>query len=122
MTINELNNEINKLEKKIVKQREVNVRLYNSIPAPSYKDPQGKKAEPILKQWREGSRKIKELIDKQNKLRDARRELTPPPAVEQQKTFVNGFGEATTREITSSTYERAQKRLDKKILSFMGRR
>ena len=31
------------------------------------------------------------------------------------KTFVNGFGEATRREITSSTYERAQKRLQKEI-------
>ncbi|MGL6201613.1 MAG: hypothetical protein ACRC3H_22075 [Lachnospiraceae bacterium] len=122
MTINELSSEISKLEKEIEKQREINISLYGSIPSPSREDPQGKKAEPILKQWREGSRKIKELIDKQNKLRDTRRKLTPPPAGREYKTFVNGFGEATTREITSLTYERAQKRLDKEILSFMDRR
>ena len=39
------------------------------------------------------------------------------------RTFVNGFGEATTREITSASYKRAQARLDKEIESRMrGRR
>ena len=33
----------------------------------------------------------------------------------EKKTFVNGYGEATSREITSSTYERAQKRLMKSV-------
>lgn len=33
----------------------------------------------------------------------------------EKKTFVNGYGEATDREITSSTYERAQKRLMKSV-------
>ena len=32
------------------------------------------------------------------------------------KTFVNSFGEATKREITSATYKRWQKRLDKQFL------
>lgn len=36
------------------------------------------------------------------------------------KTFVNSFGEATTRYITSASYERAQKRLDKDVLRIMG--
>lgn len=36
------------------------------------------------------------------------------------KTFVNSFGEATTRYITSASYERAQKRLDKDVLRNMG--
>jgi hypothetical protein len=35
------------------------------------------------------------------------------------KTFVNGFGEATTREITSATYTRADKRMQKDILAFI---
>lgn len=38
------------------------------------------------------------------------------------RTFVNGFGEATHRYITSDTYERAQRRMDKEIQGFMGRR
>ncbi len=37
-------------------------------------------------------------------------------------TFVNGFGEATHRYITTDTYERAQRRLDKEIMGFLGRR
>lgn len=36
------------------------------------------------------------------------------------KTFVNSFGEATTRYITSASYERAQKRMDKDVLRIMG--
>lgn len=36
------------------------------------------------------------------------------------KTFVNSFGEATTRYVTSPSYERAQKRLEKDVLRNMG--
>ncbi len=36
------------------------------------------------------------------------------------KTFVNSFGEATTRYTTSASYKRAQKRLDKDVLRNMG--
>lgn len=35
-------------------------------------------------------------------------------------TFVNSFGEATKRNITSSSYEKAQKKLNKQIMSFIG--
>nr|DAD75951.1 MAG TPA: hypothetical protein [Siphoviridae sp. ctX926] len=31
------------------------------------------------------------------------------------RKFVNGYGEATTREITSASYKRSQRRLDKEI-------
>lgn len=41
----------------------------------------------------------------------------------EKKIFVNGYGEATHREITSSTYERAQKRLMKSVEGWLsGRR
>ena len=41
----------------------------------------------------------------------------------EKKTFVNGYGEATSREITSTTYERAQKRLMKSVEGWLtGRR
>ena len=36
-------------------------------------------------------------------------------------TFVNGFGEATSRYVTTATYERAQRRLEKEIQGFLGR-
>ena len=35
------------------------------------------------------------------------------------KTFVNSFGEATTREITSAAYKRAQRRMERDILRNM---
>lgn len=37
----------------------------------------------------------------------------------QEKVFINGYGEATHREITSSSYKRAQNKLSKDILSFL---
>ena len=48
--------------------------------------------------------------------RHKKEEQSKPP-----KTFVNGFGEATHRYIATTTYERAQKRIDKQIFSFLGR-
>lgn len=36
------------------------------------------------------------------------------------KTFVNSYGEATTRDITAPSYERAQKRQQKAVLRNMG--
>ena len=36
------------------------------------------------------------------------------------KTFVNSFGEATTKYITNTSYERARKRLNKDVLRNMG--
>ena len=36
--------------------------------------------------------------------------------------YVNGYGEATTREITSSTYKRAQKRQEKQIANMFRNR
>ena len=40
----------------------------------------------------------------------------PKPA----HTFVNGFEEATSRKISTQTYERAQRRLEKDVLRNMG--
>ena len=34
-------------------------------------------------------------------------------------TFVNGYGEATTREITSQSYKNQQRRLSKEVLNFI---
>lgn len=36
------------------------------------------------------------------------------------KTFVNSFGEATKREITTSTYKNGQAKLSKEIFGFVG--
>lgn len=36
------------------------------------------------------------------------------------KTFVNGFGEATNRNITSQSYNNSQKRLSKEVMRMLG--
>lgn len=36
------------------------------------------------------------------------------------KTFVNSFGDATQRNITTASYKRAQKRLSQQIMRFIG--
>lgn len=46
----------------------------------------------------------------------ARKTAKPKPA----HTFVNGYGEATSRKISTQTYERAQRRLEKDVLRNMG--
>lgn len=38
------------------------------------------------------------------------------------KTFVNSFGEATKRYVTTSTYERNRRRIEKDIMNFIGKR
>lgn len=60
----------------------------------------------------------REMNTKRNALNKALDEMAKArkgQTVQERKTFVNGFGEATRREITSSTYKRAQKRLQKEI-------
>lgn len=111
--------DINILKEEIKKQREINIRLYKSIPVASHEDPSNLKAQPILKQWREGSVKIKSLIKKLQELELAEKEKHDSKLNKKSKTFVNSFGEATQRYITTATYERQQRRADKELLSFL---
>lgn len=110
--------EINKLKEEISKQREINLKLFNSIPIPSHEDPRNEKAEPILKQWRNGSNKLKALLKKLQEL-----ELGEKKSVnksnKESNTFINGFGEATKRDITCNTYKKIKKRMGKEILAFI---
>ncbi|HHY28804.1 MAG TPA: hypothetical protein GX523_19065, partial [Desulfitobacterium dehalogenans] len=103
----------------IAKQRETNIALYKSITMASHDDPLNKKAEPILQQWREGSKKIKEMITLLNEL-EAQERGKADSTYKESKIFINGFGEATTRNITCAGYERMQKQNQKAILSFIG--
>lgn len=60
----------------------------------------------------------REMNAKRNALNKALDEMasrTKRQTSQERKTFVNGFGEATRREITTETYKRAQKRLQKEI-------
>ena len=53
-----------------------------------------------------------------NKIVTASRNVTAEKTNE--KTFVNSFGEATKREITTSTYKSSQAKLSKEIMGFVG--
>ena len=113
---------INELRKEIEIQKENNMKLYQTIPIASHEDPQNEKAEPILKQWRDGSKKLKELLNKLYEMEKEKRELSLNITIKGTKTFVNSFGEATTREITCDGYKRAENRTKKEIMSFIGNR
>jgi hypothetical protein len=110
---------IKELKMKIEEQKEKNTKLYKSIPLPTHEDPLNKKADPILTKWREGSKILKSMIKELQEL-EIKEKNNTINANENKKVFVNGFGEATKREITCSTYEKSQKRNSKAILSFMG--
>lgn len=56
--------------------------------------------------------------DKKNKILDKLRAIEIKEG-DSNRTFVNGYGEATSRYITSSTYERQQKRLSKEVMQRM---
>ena len=106
------------LKENIKEQREINVELFKSIPMPSHEDPSNEKAEPILKLWRDGSNKLKNLIRELQELESTKIKSTDKVNTES-KTFVNGFGEATKRNITCTSYRRAEKQMSKNVLAFM---
>ncbi len=67
----------------------------------------------------EGSDLYDQLRDRLSALEDEqirRRQASQPRA---QRTFVNSYGEATRRNITSQSYESAQRRLNRRIESWM---
>jgi len=109
---------INKLKKDIKKQREINLELFNSIPVPSHKDPRNEKAEAILKQWRDGSNKLKGMLRELQEMELANNKSINEHGKDQ-NIFINGFGEATKRNITCNSYKRTEKRTEKEILKFI---
>ena len=103
--------EIERLDKEIHEQREENFGLYSIF---QYRL-QEEVMQPLIKEWRDGSNHLKQLIAKRNMLIQSKE----PSFANEKKTFVNGYGEATKREITSSIYTRAEKRLSKQIMNFV---
>ena len=67
------------------------------------------------KEWLKMKEKADALAEKNRK---------PPGTntvkVERNKTFINGFGEATDNYITSASYERAERRATRDVLRNMG--
>jgi len=106
------------LKQKIEDQKAENIRLYSIFQYNMHKE----EMHPLIQQWREGSTKLKaldeELYQLEKKECDEKRANEP----KETRTFINGFGEATNKYITSSTYDRAERRRQKEVLAFMGNR
>lgn len=111
---------INELKEEIQKQKESNISLYKSIPLATHEDTMNEKAEPILKQWREGSKKLKELLNKLYELEKEERASSINTTIKEVKIFVNSFGEATKREIMCNGYTRTEKKMNKEVMAFIG--
>ena len=72
--------------------------------------------------YNEGSDIYNRLRDRRTALENeqsARRAANQAPSAP--RTFVNSYGEATRRNITSQTYENAQRRLNRQLQSWLGR-
>lgn len=67
-------------------------------------------------QQRAFRKKRAELTEKRAELRRQAEEKNQSP-----KKKLNGYGEATSRDITSTTYDRAQRRLQRDVANFIGR-
>lgn len=61
-----------------------------------------------------------ELWPLRNERSRLRREVQNDSSTTQDQLFINSYGEATKREITSATYQRSQKRIEKAVLRNMG--
>lgn len=77
------------------------------------------RVEAAQRAYNEGSELYNQLRDSLGALEDeqTRRRRANHPAA--QRTFVNSYGEATRRSITSQSYESAQRRLNQRIESWM---
>lgn len=108
------------LQKQIKEQEEKNTNLFNIF---QYRL-QDKEMQPLIQEWREGSAKLRILLNElyELEMKERDEQLANQNNKKEEKTFVNGFGEATKKYITSSTYERAERSRQKAVLSFMGNR
>jgi hypothetical protein len=104
------------------KERKLGSKMaeYAEYATPSYtgKDKQAKSAK-YYKYKNEFNAVRRERNDLQNKISNAKREVRENEA-KAKKKFVNSFGEATKRNITNATYEKAQRKLAKDIMRFIG--
>ena len=118
-TLNELNEEIKRLENIIHEIEESNISIYKKY---QFDWSIGKNKETHI-QWLKGSENLKNHMNELYKLLDKRRDLRLHIENKENNksvTFVNSYGEATKREITASTYNRSQKRLENQVLRNLG--
>ena len=111
---------IKTLQAQYDKIRERNIKLYNETA--------GFAITGDMERLKKRNKAYKEWLDNRNKLGKLKQQIDGERARKERyqkqdnsKTFVNSYGEATKREITSSTYRRQQKRLEKSVRRNLGR-
>lgn len=110
-----LDGKIKANEARIEKLSRQNESISSTVAAHDFENPKWDK-------FRANNKVINDLKRKNSELSIQRGKIRAKAEPKQKKTFVNGYGEATKREITSSSYQRAQRRLNKEIDSrFKGR-
>ena len=115
MTLLELNEKVSSLENQIevlkIQTREIcgNKKPKTTVMPKEYYR--------LLKERQHLEAELRPLWNEQSRLR---REIQKHNSHIQKKTFVNSYGEATKREITNVTYQRAQKRIEKTLLAYVG--
>lgn len=112
--------ELNKLDNKFISSIEfMNNELTRLVRGPSKDNPTGAQSKEYynaVKKLGDLRKSYRKVIDEKTKRASEKAKNTPRP----KKTFVNSYGEATTREITSSTYKRAEKRRQKELEKWLG--
>ena len=111
-------NSISILQNRENRIREQMVKLYNDNG--SFARTELKSVNDAHKRWLQLKKEADGLRDKRQKLEDEERKKRKSSSSNNSKTFVNSYGEATKREITTSTYKRAMKRQNKNVLRNMG--
>ena len=74
-----------------------------------------------MSDYNEGSKLFNELRDRKSALENEKAKRKRGSQASAGKVFVNSYGEATRRNITNQTYERAQRRLERDVARFLGR-
>ena len=108
---------IGTLQNRENKIREQMVKLYNDNG--KFTRTELKSVNDAHKKWLQLKKKADSLRDKRQKIEEEERKKKKTN-VSTNKTFVNSYGEATTRNITSLTYDRQQKRRQRQVLKNMG--
>lgn len=113
--------ELNKLDKQF--KDSINIvsdKLPKLVSSPSASNPSGTQS----KEYYDARNKLTELRNSHSKVIQeiARRksEKAKKDNSETKKSFVNSYGEATKRDISTATYDRLQKKLGKQMMRFIG--
>lgn len=115
MDLLEINEKISSLETQIETLKIQIRKIYDNRDTQTTVMP--KKYYRLLKERQYLEAELRPLWNEQSRLR---REFLKNNNIKQKKNFVNSFGEATKREITTITYQRAQKRMEQTILVHLG--